>query len=128
MQSSSLKQGRQDELRISLSSLENMIFFFFLFLVCFSSKGNIFRYACSKAEDVCVSGGALRARREADGLTWRSEGSSSLRLGRVCRKMADISRSRMHHGHPPLRKHNSPFLRLQQPDLDQMYRDSFLPA
>jgi len=43
--------------------------FFFLFLICFSSKENIFRYFCSKPEDVCVSGGTLGARREADGLT-----------------------------------------------------------
>lgn len=102
--------------------------FFSLFLICFSSKENIFWYACSMPEDVCVSGGALGARREADGLRWWSEGSSSPCLGRGYRKMAGISRSRMHDGRPPLRKHNSPFPRLQQPCLDKMCRDSFLPA
>lgn len=46
----------------------------------------------------------------------------------VCRKMADISRWRMHDGRPPLRKHNSPFLSLQQPCLNKMYWYSFLPC
>lgn len=51
-----------------------------------------------------------------------------VRAAPACRKMADISLSRMHHGRPPLRKHHSPSLSLQQPRSHKMDGDSFLPA